>query len=262
MNCNWTDKEIIEYKGDDIIIATGVPGSKWSGIFKSMSLVPSLINNSCGDGLGYGKEFFDTRKGEIRRYGWHYGKYWGPHHDQGHGFDDLRSMTKKEILVEFMKPYENWDMVKIIKSHWFAYDLDYLIELFPHAKVVACYLPDDYAFKWWHKLGGWDIKYPPYDWYVNDAKMKTEIRISNGLLLKFFTEKGIDLKAFPDFEEVYKALGYEATFDFSKYNRKVPTALLGIFNGSRDEKSNKYIQELMEYEKDYYTVFEYLKEVK
>ena len=52
---------------------------------------------------------------------------------------------------------------RIIKSHTFSYDLDNLKE---HGyPIVFVHRPDYECYKWWQQAGGFDIKYPSYQWY-------------------------------------------------------------------------------------------------
>lgn len=185
------------YLGEDLIIAMGAPGSRWSGTIRTLTLLHKEINMSDeSDNLTYDKEYVTTESGRVRSIGWHRGAYWGPYHKQGHKFDKLDSMSKDEIVSEFQKPFSNWDYgTKFIKSHWFSYHIPQLMEMFPRAKFLAVYMKDKECFDWWHEVGGWDIKYPHYTWYNNDERMMNQIKTENSEILKYF-----DIKQYRHYE--------------------------------------------------------------
>lgn len=169
------------YEGEDLIIATGAPGSRWSGSIRAIQC--SIDINTSDDSS---ERHYDLEQGE-KPLGWHRGAYWGPNHMFGQNFDRLDELTKEEVLAEFIKPFTDWNPgVKIIKSHWFSYHLPLLNEWFPKAKFIAFYMPNDFCFDWWHKVGGWKITYPHYDWYQNDNRMKLQIEIENACIQQHF----------------------------------------------------------------------------
>jgi hypothetical protein len=257
MELNWTDKQYEEYDGHDLILGTGVPGSKWSGIFKAVNGTSIINDTAQAKTCYYSKVFYNNVAKESKEFGFHFGAYWGPQHEYGQEFDNLHMMSKKDIIKEFAKPFKDWDKLKLIKSHWFLYDLDYLIKIFPKAKVIACYLPDDICFDWWHKVGGWNITYPHYDWFVDDTRMKQEIKIGNALLIKFFAERNIPLKSYANYLEVFNDLNIDVTINdlpTSKgipYNGvkpsgdtlRVPGCSIGVYNGKIVD--NHYLKELL-----------------
>ena len=58
MDLNWTDEQYEQYEGQDLILGTGVPGSKWSGILKAINVTDEVINMSndaieCKHGLTF-----------------------------------------------------------------------------------------------------------------------------------------------------------------------------------------------------------------
>jgi hypothetical protein len=269
MKLNWNEEEYEHYDGHDLILGTAVPGSKWSGTLMTLANVIKYINNSdIGQPIKYGRTFTDKKTGEVINYDFHYGTYWGPSHEYGHGFDNLKSMAKKEIIDEFAGGFTDWTKTKLIKSHWFVYELEYLITLFPKATIIGMYLSDDYCFKWWNFLGGWDITYPIYDWFDNDDKMKREIKIGNALILKFFSERGIPLKLYPDFPSLFNTeLGMNVTADdiipigeFSSLSetghRRRPHQYIGVYNPQLQHKNtNVYMDEVFKMMPGSYDVF-------
>jgi len=165
------------YKGKDLIIATGTPGSRWSGGIRCLQ---SQVDINITDENSI--DFYTNGD-----FGWHRGAYWGPNHRQGHNFDRLDLMNFDECVAEFKKPFTDFDTgIKVIKSHWFSYHIPQLREWFPEAKFLAFYQEDDFCFNWWHKVGGWNITYPHYDWYVNDERMREQIAIENSYIKEHF----------------------------------------------------------------------------
>jgi hypothetical protein len=132
--------------------------------------------------------------GNLKNMGNHRGSYWGPDNMYGHKFDRLDALTKEEILSEFMEAFETWDGYKIIKSHWFAYNIEYIHNLFPKAPIISCYAGDIESFFWWHKCGGWGLGYANYAWYENDVKLLEKIKEENSNILKFSTDRGLKFR--------------------------------------------------------------------
>lgn len=224
---------MIEYDGEDLVFFTGVPGSKWSGVYKVLATSDEANNSDQNDGRSYVATIYDSIKNITLSRGMHAGTYYGPSNEYGEAFDDLRSMTKDQFLTELKKPYDDWNGIKILKSHWFLYDLDYILELFPKATIVGVYLPDDIAFKWWKTLGGWDIHFPNYDWFVDDKKMQGDIKEGNAYLLKFFAEKSVTMKAYTSYDILASDINLTNCneVDYS------PAALVGVYNKNKSGDS-------------------------
>ena len=129
----------------------------------------------------------------------------------GHNFHNLPDMTKEEFLEECAKPFTNpWDGRKMfVKSHWFAYNLQWLQENFPEANFAFCYSPMPEAFKWWHLCGGWNITYPDYSWYGTDERMIEGIMAENALIKDFITKNNLKFDHNESFEGFYSELGFE-----------------------------------------------------
>lgn len=185
-----------DYLGEDLILAMGAPGSKWSSNLRMLGLLHKEINlTDENNRYTYSKEYTNQYNRKVK-IGWHRGAYWGPNHEQGHNFDNLQNMSKLEIIEEFKKPFTDWNSgIKIIKSHWFSYHIPQLMEMFPRSRLLAFYANDTECFNWWKEVGGWDITYPHYQWYKNDNVMKKQISIENSNILKYF-----DIKSFRDYE--------------------------------------------------------------
>jgi len=178
--------DINSYDGSDLIFLVGSPGSKWSSIHILLSENPKVNNTDWAKH----REWNSKIENHIGM-GIHRGAYWGPGNEFGKEFDKLNTLNKEYILNEFMQPYTNWDGVKVIKSHWFAYHMHHLSKMFPRAKILSCYIGDVESFDWWHKCGGWGITHGNYSWFENDSKMINDIKDQNSNVLKFNIDRDI-----------------------------------------------------------------------
>jgi hypothetical protein len=234
-----------DYTGHDLIFATGAPGSKWSRILSSLGLHPE-INNSDKDKFPRYNLDVMMANGKIMPVGNHSGAYFGPDNGVGEKFDDLTKLSKEEFLEEIKRPFDNWDQgLKIIKSHWFSYDknLPWLLENFPDAKIILVYNGDEVAFKWWQFVGGWDISFPIYTWYVDNQQMYEKILEENYYLLNFARKHLVPIRMYKDFKEILRELELSEDLEFIDHlsnsdieliNRLgvTETSLMEQFNGS------------------------------
>jgi hypothetical protein len=74
---------------------------------------------------------------------------------------------------------------KIIKSHEWSYYLYDIRKKFPEDWIVMVYRPDIPSYSWWHEVGGFEIKYPNYNYYQNSMTMLLEIVKQNSCILEF-----------------------------------------------------------------------------
>ena len=198
--------------GHDLIFAAGAPGSKWSRVLSILAHHKDINSSD--------KEKFPTYQtkvnfhGQEKNVGMHSSAYFGPGHGIGEFFDDLSSCTKEKFLEEIEKAFDNFDQgYKIVKSHWFSYNLDWLKENFPKAKIIMVYNGDAEAFKWWHLVGGWNIKFPYYDWYGTDEKLYKHIKIENRLIFDFMRKNKLSFQI-KDFKELVQCLNLDEDLDF------------------------------------------------
>ena len=75
------------------------------------------------------------------------------------------------------------------------------------------YNGDAEAFKWWHLVGGWNIKFPYYDWYENDQKLYKHIKIENRLIFDFMKKNKLSF-SMKDFKQLVESLSLEDDLDF------------------------------------------------
>jgi len=236
----------MEYLGEDLILITGAPGTRWSASIQSITSHPDINLSDQTEERSYERtaSYEDGKQAGI---GWHRGVYFGPGHEFGDTFDELESWDKKSLLEEFKKAFSDWDHgIKIIKSHWFAYSLDHLHECFPRAKIIAYYLPDELCLKWWQVVGGFDIAYPHYDWYKSHKRMLEQIKIENACSIKFAAEKGVPFMRYNSLAEVLRALDLDPSKvnykDVWDRDPKIQTLAEQLGDGTWDLKTDEGIE--------------------
>jgi len=175
---------------DDIkfIFCVGAPGSRWSRL---TNLLKKNLANVDNTDETEGRKFF------IKKYmRWtHQGAFFGPDHELGEKFDDIRNnYTVESFTEECLKPFSNNNAnIKIIRCHWFSYNdnLNWLMENF---KGHQLYLISDNPASCkahWDDLGGWKISYPIYYWYKNDEYMLEKINEEYQNILDFSNQHNI-----------------------------------------------------------------------
>jgi hypothetical protein len=207
-------ENIKKYDGEDLILLVGCPGSRWSSTYNFIELSPLINTTDKTEENRFNLTILHV-DGTYKKIGNHYASYWGPYQKQGHKFDKLNEMSKAEILNEFMMPFSNWDKIKVIKSHWFSYHLEYIHYLFPKAKIISCYANDIDSFYRWHKCGGWGITYPKYTWYQDDSRMLEKIKEENYRILKFNKDRDTEFKLLK-ISELHQKLGLFTEIEKSK----------------------------------------------
>jgi hypothetical protein len=180
------------------IFLTGAPGSRWSSVAANISSSKTIDS---------------TDQSEERQYthgvATHRGSYFDPGMEYGNWFNDISSRDDKQNEAEFNKPFKgilNKSKYRIIKSHTFATGLGYLHETWSYAKIVLVYRSNSSCFDWWKEAGGFDIKYPNYAWYKNDANMKKQIALQNKHIKAFMKKHKLKWNV-EDNEQLSYALG-------------------------------------------------------
>lgn len=149
------------------IFCAGAPGSKWSSLIKNIYYSPSVDRSDYSEARTY----WHDAPGELQLM--HLGAYFDP----GMEFDlpaDLSTLSKAELERRFDEPFSGTG-VRIIKSHIFAHNIDFLKHTWPDCPVILAYRSDDAALGWWVKCGHFDITYPSYDKYYKDLKHMAKI---------------------------------------------------------------------------------------
>jgi hypothetical protein len=179
---------MIDNDGSDLIFLTGAPGSRWSSVHREMNQSPDINSSD----VTKSRQYVHVATGnQLDSQPNHSGVYFGPSNGLGEKLGYLHDCSKEYMLNEFSKGFESFEGIKIIKSHWFSYNLPYLKNSFPKSKIILCYMSDMECFSWWHKAGGWGITYPNYTWYRDDARMLEKIKEENSNILKFGIDCGV-----------------------------------------------------------------------
>jgi len=143
---------------------TGVPGSRWSGV--SQDIESSRLYDT--------SDRIPQRTYTHNQYSGHVGAYFGT------GMEFPASLDPAVLDA----PYTG-SGCRLHKSHEWAYMLDDIIKTYPDCWITLIYRPDAASFEWWKQAGGWDISYPNYDFYVDDAGMQQHIKLMNEAMLEF-----------------------------------------------------------------------------
>ena len=175
---------------DDIkfIFCVGAPGSRWSRLTNLMK--KNLLNIDDTDET-------ESRQFFIKKYKrWtHEGAFFGPDHEFGEKFDDIRNnYTVESFTKECLKPFSsNSANIKIIRCHWFSYNdnLNWLMENFKGHRIYLINDNPDSCKAHWDKIGGWKISYPIYYWYKNDEYMLEKIKEEYQNILNFSNQHNI-----------------------------------------------------------------------
>jgi hypothetical protein len=149
------------------IFCAGAPGSKWSSLIKNIYYSPSVDRSDYSEARTY----WHDAPGEMQLM--HLGAYFDP----GMEFDlpaDLSTLSKSELERRFDEPFSG-EGVRIIKSHIFAHNVDFLRHTWPGCPIILALRGDDACLGWWVKCGHFDITYPSYDKYYVDLRTMAKI---------------------------------------------------------------------------------------
>lgn len=154
------------------IFVAGAPGSKWSSVVKNIYYSPSLDQSDYSDERTYHHDA--GGKMELM----HLGAYFDP----GMEFDlppNLMTLSK-DALEDIFNSAFTGEGVRIIKSHIFANNVNFLRACWPDCPIVLVHRSDDACLGWWVKCGHFDITYPLYhNYYKNLKTMANIIRDQN-----------------------------------------------------------------------------------
>lgn len=149
------------------IFVAGAPGSKWSSVVKNIYYSPSLDQSDYSDERTYHHDA--SGKMELM----HLGAYFDP----GMEFDlppELMTLSK-DALEDIFNSAFTGNGVRIIKSHIFANNIDFLKACWPDCPIILVHRPDDACLGWWVKCGHFNITYPKYDKYYVDLRTMANI---------------------------------------------------------------------------------------
>jgi hypothetical protein len=149
------------------IFCAGAPGSKWSSLIKNIYYSPSVDRSDYSEARTY----WHDAPGQLELM--HLGAYFDP----GMEFDlpaDLSTLSQAELERRFDEPFSGKG-VRIIKSHIFAHNIDFLRHTWPDAPIILAQRGDDACLGWWVKCGHFNITYPSYDKYYKDLRTMSGI---------------------------------------------------------------------------------------
>jgi hypothetical protein len=160
------------------IFIAGAPGSKWSSVSKNIYYSADIDRSDYSDARTY----YHDAGGTVDLM--HMGAYFDPGMEFGNFFDRLNEYTKEECEAEFDRPFHGQG-IRIIKSHVFAHNIDFIKKTWPECPHVLVHRPDDACLGWWVKCGHFDITYPLYNQYYIDLKhMAQHIKEQNKKILE------------------------------------------------------------------------------
>ncbi len=178
--------------------AAGVAGSGWSMITQQIKYVYKAKFDFTDENKEKMYRLPDHLLSEyvIHNPNWepstHHGTYFGPTDQYGNNFDNLSNSSVDDFYKECLRPFSAEDKpLKLIKSHWFSYNLDWLWENCKGHAMILIHRDSEPAHEWWHKMGGWDIQHPSYTWYENSEKLLNQIKKENNSILEFADRKKI-----------------------------------------------------------------------
>jgi hypothetical protein len=154
------------------IFIAGAPGSKWSSVAKNIYYGSNI------DRSDYNESHIYSHNASGQQQVMHVGAYFDP----GMEFDlppDLTTLSKAELERRFDEPFSGTGL-RIIKSHIFSNNIDFIKHTWSECPLVLVYRPDDACLGWWVKCGHFNITYPDYSkHYVNLEVMATRIAEQN-----------------------------------------------------------------------------------
>lgn len=154
------------------IFVAGAPGSKWSSVVKNMYYSPDIDRSDYSDARTYYHDASGKR--ELM----HLGAYFDP--GMEFNLPDNLFMLSKSALEDIFNSAFSGVGVRIVKSHIFANNVEFLRACWPDSPVVLVHRGDDACLGWWVKCGHFDITYPDYTvYYQNLRKMSSIISKQN-----------------------------------------------------------------------------------
>jgi len=172
------------------IFVTGAPGSKWSSVVKNIYYGADIDRGDYSEDRTY----YDFGSGNGNKLLNHFGAYFDPGMEFGDWFDQLDQHTREACEAEFDRPwiFSNNGGIKIIKSHVFATQIDFLQVNWPDCPIVMVHRSNDACLGWWMRSGGFDITYPSYVWYKDLTRMAWHIDFQNNGILNAAAQRDVD----------------------------------------------------------------------
>ena len=185
------------------IFVVGAPGSRWSGVAKSIYYSDQIDQSDDTPERTY----FNPKSPPKAKQLMHRGAYFDPGMEFGNELENFDSLSKQDLEKIFDAPFEGSDKIRIIKSHVLSKHVDRLADLFDDP-IVLVYRHDQDCFDWWKQAGGWDITYPNYQWFKDDETIKQQIVLQNQCIRNFVSRHR--LYSLNDNIELQKTLGIKS----------------------------------------------------
>jgi hypothetical protein len=182
------------------IFVAGTPGSKWSSVVKNIYYSPDIDSTDYSDARTY----YHDASGQRQLM--HLGAYFDPGMESNLP-EDFDQYSKEDLEKIFDKEFSGKG-VRIIKSHIFCNNIDFIKKTWPDCPIVLVYRGNDACLGWWVKCGHFNITYPLYHEYYRDLPtMARIIRDQNKDLLEAWWK--YDGKYVTDNKELCRALKIE-----------------------------------------------------
>ena len=151
------------------IFMAGAPGSKWSSVCKNIYYSASIDRSDYRDAWTY---YHDASgRNELM----HLGAYFDPGMESDLP-ENFSTMSRDKLETIFDQPFDAASAgIRIVKSHIFSNNIDFLRRTWPDAPIILVHRPDDACLGWWVKCGHFDITYPLYHSYYQDLKTMAQI---------------------------------------------------------------------------------------
>ena len=170
------------------IFVAGAPGSKWSSVSKNIYFSPSIDRSDYSDTRTY----WHDAPGSLQLM--HMGVYFDPGMEANLPVD-FTTLSKEELETLFDSFFAG-EGVRIIKSHIFSENIDFIKQTWPDCPIILVHRDDDACLGWWVKCGEFNITYPTYqDYYVNLKHMAKHIESQNaGILAAWEKYEGTEVR--------------------------------------------------------------------
>jgi len=184
------------------IFMAGAPGSKWSSVCKNIYYSPSIDRSDYSDARTYYHSASGTR--QLM----HLGAYFDPGMEFGSWFDELDYYDPRQCELEFDRPFSGQGR-RIIKSHVFCVQLDFIKASWPDCPIILVHRPNDACLGWWVRCGEFRITYPKYRWFQDLDHMAQHIDYQNSEMLAFAERHGADWTDIMDNAGLCRRLGID-----------------------------------------------------
>lgn len=188
------------------IFMAGAPGSKWSSVFKNIYYSPDIDRSDYSDARTY----YHSAWGQPELM--HLGAYFDPGMEFGDWFDQMDQFHPRQCEIEFDRPFTGQG-TRIIKSHVFCAQLDFIKANWPDCPIILVHRPNDACLGWWVRCREFRISYPRYRWYQDLDHMAAHIDYQNQELLAFAEKHGADWTVLGDNLQLCSRLGITPPVD-------------------------------------------------